>query len=495
MQQGRRDPTESGRERVRHGEHVIEHLLRRAGFGASDEEIEDYLETGFSGTVQRLLHFENEPDTVDTLIGQPGYVAITARGEFQPRLVINDARQRWLFRMIHSQRPLQEKMTLFWHNHFATAYSKIAGTLGAEEGARYMAAKPSEDPNQVKGQIELLREYALGNFRDLLIAIAKDTAMLVWLDGRTNIKGRPQENFARELMELFTMGVDTFAETDVYAGARVFTGWNLSRPANAYYTFSYVAGQHDTTAKEFSFPIYSNGSKVIPGRGADAGMQDGLDLINAVAAHPATGPRLARKLYQFFVGEVSTPDPALVSELSDTYYRNRFEMKPVVEHLLRSPQFVASSNRYTRYSWPAEFVARAIKEIGWTGFSVNDALAPMANMGQQLFEPPDVAGWDLGTSWFSTGAMLTRMNFASQLATNQKFNLRNIARGAKASPDALVSLMLDRLTAAPYAREPYEALREYARAGGAWTGSDAQLLIKAAGLAHLIVGSGDYQLV
>ena len=132
--------------------------------------------------------------------------------------------------MIHSRRPLQEKMTLFWHNHFATAYSKIAGRFGAEEGARYMAAKPTEDPNQVKGQIELFRQYALGNFRDLLVAVAKDTAMLVWLDGRTNVKGRPQENFARELMELFTMGVDTFAETDVYAGARVFTGWNLARP-------------------------------------------------------------------------------------------------------------------------------------------------------------------------------------------------------------------------------------------------------------------------
>ena len=121
-------------------------------------------------------------------------------------------------------------MTLFWHNHFATAYTKIAGALGAEEGARYMAAKPSEDPNQVKGQIELFRQYAVGNFRDLLLAVAKDTAMLVWLDGRTNVKGKPQENFARELMELFTMGVDTFAETDVYAGARVFTGWNLARP-------------------------------------------------------------------------------------------------------------------------------------------------------------------------------------------------------------------------------------------------------------------------
>jgi uncharacterized protein (DUF1800 family) len=492
MQQ-RRDPIE--RERVRHGEHVIEHLLRRAGFGAGQDEIDDYLELGFSAAVQQLLNYEPIPDDVDQLIGSPGYVAITARGQFLPRTVINDSRQRWLFRMIHSRRPLQEKMTLFWHNHFATAYTKIAGALGAEEGARYMAAKPTEDPNQVKGQIELFRQHAVGNFRDLLLAVAKDTAMLVWLDGRTNIKGRPQENFARELMELFTMGVDTFAEADVYAGARVFTGWNLARPSNAYYTFSYVAGQHDTTAKEFTFPIYSNGSKVIPARSADAGMQDGVDLINAVAAHPATGPRLARKLYQYFIGEVSEPDAGLISELATTYYRSGFEMKPVLQRLFLSTQFVAAANRYSRYSWPAEFVARSIKEVGWIGFSVNDALGPMSNMGQQLFEPPDVAGWDLGANWFSSGAMLTRMNFASQLATNQKFNLRDTARGGRSSPETLVTLMLDRLTAAPFAREPYQALLDYARAGTAWTGSDAQLLVKAPGLAHLIVGSGDYQLV
>jgi uncharacterized protein (DUF1800 family) len=482
-------------DKPRHGEHAIEHLLRRAGFGASQDDIDDYMELGFGSTVRLLVNYESVPDDVDGLIGKTGYVAVTANGPFLPRTNIGHARQRWLFRMIHSRRPLQEKMTLFWHNHFATAYSKIAGAYGGEEGARYMAAKPSEDSSRVKGQIELLRENALGNFRDLLLAIAKDTAMLVWLDGRTNIKGRPQENFARELMELFTMGVGTFAEADVYAGARVFTGWNLTRPGNAYYVFSYVAAQHDTTAKEFTFPVYDNGSRVIPARAADAGMQDGIDLINAVARHPATGPRLARKLYGFFVSEVGDPDETLINELSRIYYSSNFEMKPVVEHLLLSRAFTDGSNRYTRYSWPAEFVARAIKEIGWTGFSANDALTPMSNMGQQLFEPPDVAGWDLGRGWFSSGAMLTRMNFAAQLATNQKFNLREIVRGAKQSPEAIVSLMLDRLTAPSMARDAYQALIDYARAGGAWTGSDAQLATKAAGLAHLIAGSGDYQLV
>jgi len=142
---------------------------------------------------------------------------------------MSDARQRWVFRTVHSARPLQEKMALFWHNHFATGYTKIAGQLSAEAAARALAAKPSEDPSGVRGQLELFRAYALGNFRDLLVAVSQDPAMVAWLDGDTNVKNKPQENYARELMELFTMGVDFYTEADVHAGARVFTGWNLRR--------------------------------------------------------------------------------------------------------------------------------------------------------------------------------------------------------------------------------------------------------------------------
>src|SRR6185436_19676253 len=125
------------------------------------------------------------------------------------------------------------KMTLFWHNHFGTGYNKIAGALGATEGARYMAAKAAEDPGKVRGQIEMLRDNALGNFRDILTNIAKDAGMLVFLDGRTNFKAKPQENFGREIMELFTVGVGHYTEADVYAAARVFSGWNLARPGTA----------------------------------------------------------------------------------------------------------------------------------------------------------------------------------------------------------------------------------------------------------------------
>ncbi|MEP6592625.1 MAG: DUF1800 domain-containing protein, partial [Acidobacteriota bacterium] len=479
----------------------LAHLLRRAGFGAASSELSEYARLGFLGFNTAVAHFVNygvQPDDVDGLIGRPGYAGVTAQGQFLPAANINDARQRWLFRMIHSRRPLQEKMALFWHNHFATAYSKIAGSVGATEATRMLAAKPSEDAGGVKGQLELFREHALGNFRDLLVAVAKDPAMLYWLDGRTNVRAHPQENFARELMELFTIGVDTFTEADVYAGARVFTGWNLARPgagAAQRYEFSYVAAQHDTTAKEFSFPIYQGGGRVIPARAPAAGIEDGLDLINALVRHPAAGPRLALKLYRFFVNEVDAPDTALIDELAGIYYARNYEIEPMVRRLLLSPQFRDTSNHFKRFAWPVEFAVRAIKEVGWTGFSVNDALSPLVNMGQQLLEPPDVNGWELGRGWFSTGAMLARMNFAAQIATNQKFNLRDVFRGQANTPDALVGQALLRLSAPEYGARERSALIDYVSAGGAWTASDAQLAAKGSGLVHLIVASGEYQLI
>jgi uncharacterized protein (DUF1800 family) len=486
-------------------EQEIDHLYRRAGFGASQEEIDDYTKlsfASFAGGLARLLNYAEIPDDVDSFVGRPGYVGVTARSGngYQPATNILDARQRWLFRMVHSQRPLQEKMALFWHNHFATAYSKVVGEIG--DGAiatRMFAAKVDDGGSRTKGQIELFREYALGNFRDLLVQVAKDPAMLVWLDGRTNVRARPQENFARELMELFTLGVGTFEEADVYAGARVFTGWNLTlanrNTDQARYDFFYNAAQHDTTAKEFSFPVYRDGGRIIPARSAADGMQDGLDLIEAVARHPKTGPRLARKLYAYFINEVDPPDEALISAISRAYYASGYEIGPMVRTVLLSPQFRDPANYYKRYSWPVEFVVRSIKEVGWRGFSVNSALTPLVNMGQQLFEPPDVNGWDTGAGWFSSGGMLARMNFAASLATNQRFNLRDQSRGQVDSPEGLLSYMLDRLTPPDFAQSAYGALLDYVNAGGAWTGSDTQLAAKASGLAHLIVGSGDYQLV
>src|SRR6266508_1334587 len=485
---------------ARNSDRQIEHLLRRAGFGTRPDELDTYREMSISEAIDTLLNYERIRDTVDDNIGKSGYVGMTLRGVFSPQSNITDSRQRWLFRMVHSDRPLQEKMTLFWHNHFATGYNKVAGTYGATEGARYMAAKASEDPGKVRGQIEMLRDNALGNFRDILVNIAKDTAMLVFLDGRTNTRAQPQENFGREIMELFTVGVGNYTEEDVYAAARVFTGWNLQRPGSATdgsqrYEFIYNANQHETTAKTFSFPIYANGSKTIPARAASDGMQDGLDLIEGLAANPNTGRYLAKKLFKFFVSEFREPDAAFVDRISSVYLQSRYDMKAVVREIFLSPQFWDGASYFARYSWPVEFVVRALKDIGWVGYSVNDALPPLSNMGQVLYEPPDVSGWDAGQTWFATGAMLARMNFAASLAANQKFNLAQNAKIAAKTPEGLLSHLQDELVTAPTDSGTSAELMTYLRATGTWTATDAQIQAKAAGIAHLIAGSPEYQLV
>jgi uncharacterized protein (DUF1800 family) len=477
----------------------MQHLLRRAGFGSTADELASYSNLSYASAVDTLLNYDQIPDDVDSKIGTPGYVGVTAQGQFQPNTNINHARQRWLFRMVHSQRPLQEKMALFWHNHFATGYSKVeGGSTGGPDGTRLMAAKPTEDPAQQLGQIELFRKFALGNFRDLLFEVAKEPAMSIWLDGRTNTKAQPQENFGREVMELFTMGVGNYTEPDVYAAARVFTGWNYSftgtrADGTGKYAFVFNENQHELSAKTFSFPIYSDGSKTIPARTASQGMQDGIDLINALAANPNTARYLVKKLIRVFVSELSDPDPSLVDHLASTYLSSGYDMKTVMRELFLSSQFTDSSAYFARYAWPVEFVARAIKEVGWSGFTVNDAVTQLTNMGQVLYEPPNVAGWELGQTWFSSGTMLARMNLGASLSSNQRFNLRDAARTQGKTADSLLSWMLDRLPMAQLDSRMYSDLRSFLTGSGAWTGTDAQLLIKASGLAHIILASPQYQ--
>jgi uncharacterized protein (DUF1800 family) len=478
---------------------LTQHLLRRAGFGASPADLAIFAPLPYGQAVARLVNYQLLPDDVDTHIGQGGYVGTTSAGQFSPNTVVTDARQRLLFRMLHSQRPLQEKMALFWHNYFATGYSKIAGKVGAANATRLMAAKPSEDPQQQTGQVELFRTSALGNFRQLLLAVAQDPAMLLWLDGASNIKAAPQENFGRELMELFSRGVGYYTENDVSAAARVFTGWNLQAsstltdPASAF-SFLYRPEQHDTGSKTFSFQIYPSGGSTIPARSASAGMQDGIDLIAALAIDPLTAARLMTKLYGFFVSETNAPDPAFVNELAAVYLQNDTAIAPVVEFLLTSNPFENPSNVFTRYSWPAEYVTRALKETGWQGFSVASALSPLVDMNQTLLDPPNVAGWRVGSGWFSSGAMLARMNFASTLVANQQSHLAIAAASGRSSAEALLEAALGLFTL-PIDSGTAADLASYAAAVPAWTGSNAQVQTKVAGLSHLILGSPAYQAI
>jgi len=479
----------------------IDHLLRRAGFGVSSAETDTFRNMSIGAAVDYLVDYEGRPDDVDSRIGRSDHAKVTTRDVFTPDIDIDDARQRWLFRMIHTRRPLQEKMTLFWHNHFATAFSKLSADSGNTQAAKMFAQKAGVLRGP-QGQLELFRQYALGNFRDLLLEVAQDPAMVVWLDGKSNTRAKPQENFGREIMELFTVGVGYYTEPDVYAAARVFSGWNLRRSEgyraddpNSYQEFIYNADQHETSVKTFSFPIYSNGDKTIPARSESGGMQDGIDLITALAMHPETARRLARKLWNFFVSEITPPDSGFVDSTAAVYLQNRTEMRPVVRHILTSSWFNNPSSQFARYSWPAEFVTRAIKEVGWQGFSLDNAKSPLSNMGMLLFEPPNVGGWPTGAGWFSTATMLARSNFAATLAASQKDFLATALTPEGTTPQGLIGAMLDRVTPAPLDKAPQDALVSYLLAGGTWTGSTSQISTRAAGLARLLIGSAEYQLV
>ena len=240
---------------------MLEHILRRMGFGASPTELAVWAGMPIETVIDRLLNYENFSTDHDVKIGRAEYVGITtAAGQpFSANTLINDARQRWLFRMIHSERPLEEKMALFWHNHFATAYSKIAGAVGQERATRMMDNDPSSLPGSQPGQIQTLRQHATGNFRDMLLAMARDPAMIYWLDSQLNTRTRPQENFGREIMELFSLGIGNYTEQDVYTAARVFTGFNWqilgdrASTVGSYYTFLYRPADHDTNAKSSPF--------------------------------------------------------------------------------------------------------------------------------------------------------------------------------------------------------------------------------------------------
>jgi uncharacterized protein (DUF1800 family) len=479
---------------------MLEHILRRLGFGASPAELAAWSALPIDTVIDTLLNYESQSTDHDSKIGLPEYIGITTQSgqPFSANTLVNDARQRWLFRMIHSQRPLEEKMALFWHNHFATAYSKIAGAVGQERATRMMDNDPSSLAGSVPGQIQTLRQFATGSFPGMLLAMAKDPAMIYWLDSQLNTRTRPQENFGREIMELFSLGIGNYTEQDVYAAARVFTGFNWqivgdrASTTSSYYTFLYRPADHDTNAKEFTFPIYPDGGRIIPARPAAGGEQDALDFILALARHPATARRLATRLYKFFVNETAEPDQALIASMANSYLGNNYTIKAVLRTLVNSSQFRNPANFFQRYSWPVEYVVRAIKETGWNGLSANAALTPLTNMGQQLFEPPDVNGWEQGPAWISTSSMLARMNFASTLAGNQRFNLARDAQPYRQTPERVLEYSLARFRTMGFAPSQINSMSEYLRST-AWTGSDAQLQQRVPGLTRLIVGSGEYQ--
>lgn len=349
----------------------IAHLLRRAGFGSTEAELDYYSSLGYSATLDRLLNYEQVDDssTEQLLATLP---AVDRRN-------VEGARFTWLMRMLNTRRPLQEKMVLFWHTHFATASSKVRGA------------------DLMLQQIQLFRDNALGNFESLLQAVTRDPAMLIWLDNNQNRKGRPNENYAREVMELFTVGIGNYTDDDVKEAARAFTGYGADRAGQ----FSFNAAQHDSDDKTFLGQTKN---------------WDADDILAALVRHPATARFLTTKLFKFFVYD--TPQAATIDRLAATFTYSGFDIRAVVRDLLSGPEFLSAQAFRGQVKQPADLVVGSLKALAVQNIGP-DLPQATRRMGQDLLNPPDVSGWKGGDNWISATTVLERFNFADRLAASR----------------------------------------------------------------------------
>ncbi len=426
----------------------IAHLLRRAGFGGTEAEIERYTRLGFDAAVDELLDFAGRDD--------PSAEAAEAQG-FDLNAP-DGLRAWWLYRMIHTTRPLQEKLALFWHGSFATSIVKV------------------RDPLLMRWQNELFREQALGSFRTLLQRISRDPAMLRWLDSNTNRKASPNENYARELMELFTLGIGNYSEPDVKEGARAFTGWFLDP---------------NTLAFRFTPQAHDFGPKTLLGR---VGNWNGDDAIEIILEQPVAPRYLARRLFRFFAYD--DPEPETVDRFAEVLTASDWEVRPVVEAILRSPELSSPRAYHAKVKSPAELVVGAIRQLG-ARTAFQDLMVPMRKMGQDLFAPPNVKGWDGGLGWVSTSTVLERFNFANRLCTARddptrtSFDpLADSTRLGLTSAEQVVDHYLHLLVDGDAPPDVRASLLAYANEGGSFA---ANVDAKTRGIVHLIMSTPTYQ--
>jgi uncharacterized protein (DUF1800 family) len=398
----------------------IAHLHRRAGFAAPWAVLERDLQDGPDAAVARLL--KGEPTSGD---GTPAAAFDSLLDRMGDELGANATLPRlqsiWLYRMIFTPHPLRERMTLFWHNHFATSLAKV------------------NNSSLMQRQNDLFRRHALGHFKPLLTAIGKDPAMLVWLDSTANRKARPNENYAREVMELFTLGRGHYAEKDVQEAARAFTGWFLTRDE-----FQEVRAQHD------------DGPKTILGQ---TGPWDGGDIPRILLDQPACAEFLVRKLVRQFVDEVETPPAALIAPLAQAFRESGYDIRVPVGTILRSNLFFDPEVRRKRVKSPVEFAVGTIRALEVLKPTVKaDALAEFCGrMGQNLYAPPSVAGWDGGPAWANSTTMLTRANFVLALLSSDNDALGKrldvsalAARHGRTKPGDVAAFLIDLLVQDAY---------------------------------------------
>jgi hypothetical protein len=370
------------------------HLLVRAGFGGTPEEVAKLQEMGLYGAVDYLVDFQRRPPANFPLEVFPPPRADPLEAKLRIPVVRNHvagmrhglegnqmARLRlwWLKRLVESSRPLEEKLTLFWHGHFATQYSLVQNSFTMYE------------------QNQLFRDQAAGNSRALLFGIVHDPVMLRYLDNNTNVKGKPNENLAREIMELFAMGVDQgYTQADIREAARALTGYTYDHHSGQ---FRYVAGQHD------------DGPKTIFGK---CGNWTGDDLVNLILEQPATARFVADKLFRFFAHD--NPSPEMVEQLAHVLRSHHYELAPMLKNLFLSEEFYSDRTRGTQIKNPVQLMVGMLRDLGVKEVADYHGIeAALRDMGQELFEPPDVKGWREGRSWINANRLFLRYNTVADM--------------------------------------------------------------------------------
>jgi uncharacterized protein (DUF1800 family) len=397
---------------------LMGHLMRRAGFGASRDELEAALTKGYEATLEELLQPKQAPDLEEDVL-------FRSFPDFHESRKVDVAAAAWAWRMIHTQRPLQEKMVLFWHCLFATGNSKV------------------ESPLQMASQIATFRRVALSDFRTILLELSQDPAMLFWLDNQLNTKDVHNENYGRELLELFSMGIGNYTEDDVKHCARAFTGWTFRETVPAVKPYGRFRW-----AFEFRREAHDDGDKAFLG---ERGPFDGTDVIDIIVRQPATARFLATRLYLYFVAD--HPDPDAIEYLAAVYHESQYDIRTMLRALFLSPFFRSEQAYYAKVKSPAEHVVGIMRLVGdyaspKPGFG--DISLECRYMGQDLLNPPSVEGWHMGKEWIDTGCLVERVNFgAKQLGDVNQPGVQRIVERLRAtgelSPEQFVDGCLNLL--------------------------------------------------
>jgi len=413
---------------------LMAHLMRRAGFGATFEELEARAAKGYEATVDELLDPEGQPELERDLMMR-----------YQPQWVsqagLEGQQEEWTYRMINTKRPLEEKIALFWHQIFVTGHAKC------------------EYPKQQQIEFDMFRRDGLGKFDNLLQGLAKDPAMVFYLDNCMSHKDAINENWGRELLELFSMGVGmdgqvNYTEEDVKECARAFTGWTVTNSIPRYpygkyeAKFIYDSGDHDNEEKTFL---------------GETGNWNGEDIINIVARQPGTARFISRHLYNFFVADEpqvpawqDTPpgDPEAIKALEDEYFRSGYDIRSMLRVLFNSDAF--KNARFAKVKSPTETVVGTMRLVGDFNLpkpGMNAMALNIRYMGQDLMNPPTVEGWHTGREWIDSGTLVERINFTADAVGNtshpgiQAIIQRLASQGPTISPEQLVDGCLDMLGA------------------------------------------------